>query len=69
MGMIDTSALLELPWRGQTSEETLLDNMRGEKLLATCGFLGRINSYVGSTFAPMFQDVANACLTQSQRYG
>ena len=30
-------------------------------MLAACGFLGRINSHVGSTYALMFHDVANTC--------
>ena len=29
-----------VPWKGQTSDETLLDNMRGDKILAvTCAYV------------------------------
>ena len=31
MGTTAISAHVELPWKGQTSDETLLDSMRGEK--------------------------------------
>ena len=60
MGTTAISAHVELPWKGRTSDETFLDEIWG-KMLAACGFLGRTNSYVGSTCAPMFQDVANTC--------
>ena len=61
MGNTAISAHVELPWKGRTSDESFLGDVWGKQCLLHVTSLVAKKSYVGSTFAPMFQDDASTC--------